>query len=171
MSFPGRWLCFAARVVSAGLAPGHVRASLLALGFDMDKPSVDPSAETGWLVLQCLARLNAPHEEEDAAQRELGRKLAWALREQNLVKSSHLSFAKHLPSPLRMLGLQKLAQGTPFAYVYSRECAGLWKLRFEGGVLVPLSLGIWEVLGEWLGKRWVVSAGPKPGPVLFVQEG
>jgi len=169
MSFPGRWLCFAARVVSP-LDLGLLRSSLLELGFDMDKPASDYSTEVGWRVLQCLARLNAPHLEEAMAQKELGRKLAWALREQNFVKPAHLSLARHLPGPLRMLSLQKLAHGTPFAYVYSLECAGLWKLSFEVGMLVPFSLGVWEVLGEWLGKRWVVSAGPMPGAVLFVQE-
>jgi hypothetical protein len=70
-----------------------------------------------------------------------------------------------------MLSLQRFARNTPFAYAYTREGEGLWKLRFEEGVLVPLSLGIWEVFGEWLGKGWVVSAGPRPGAVLFVQEG
>ena len=169
MSFPGRWLCFAARVVSPSDV-GPLRASLLELGFDIDKPSSTYSTQEGWRVLQCLSRLNAPHLEEAMAQKELGRKLAGALRAQNFVKPMHLSLARGLPSPLRMLSLQKLAQGTPFAYVYSRECAGLWKLSFEAGMLVPFSLGVWEVLGEWLGKKWVVSAGPMPSPVLFVQE-
>ena|GEM_PF-2694415 len=171
MSFPGRWLCFAARVAACGASDlGHIRASLLALGFDMDKPPPHCSTEAGWHLLQHLSRLHSPHMEEAMAQKALGRKLAWALKEQNLIKPLHLGLARHLPSPLRLLGLQKLARGTPFAYVYTREGAGLWKLSFEGGMLLPLSLGLWEVLSEWLGKRWVVSEGPPPGPTLFVQE-
>jgi hypothetical protein len=170
MSFPGRWLCFAARVAFP-LDTGFLRAPLLEWGFDMEKPSANYSTQAGWRVLQGLAQLSAPHLEEAAAQKELGRKLAWALKEQNFVKSAHLGIARHLPSTLRMLSLQKLARGTPFAYVYKRECAGLWKLSFEEGMLMPLSLGMWEVFGEWLGKRWVVSAGPVSTSVLFVQEG
>jgi hypothetical protein len=164
-------LRFAAKEVCTGLDAGLLRASLLELGFDMDKPSPSYSAETGWLVLRCLARLHAPHAEEAVAQKELGRRLAWALKERKLVTPSHLSLAKSLPGPLRMFSLQKLARGTPFAYAYTRESAGLWRLNFEEGILLPFSLGIWEVLSEWLGKRWVVSAGPKPGAILFVQEG
>jgi len=173
MSFPGRWLYFAAKVVSplnAHGAPKHIHAPLLELGFDMDNPSNLPT-ETGWLVLKRLAQLNAPHLEEALAQKMLGQQLAWALKEQNLLNPSHLRLAKCLPSPMCMLGFQKLARGTPFAYVYSRECKGVWKLSFEEGMLLPLSLGLWEVLSEWLGKRWVVSMGPQPAPILFVHEG
>ena len=168
MRFPARWLCFAAGAVA--LEAGLLRAALLELGFDMDNPSADCSAEEGWQVLGRLAQLNAPHLEEGMAQKEFGRKLAGALREKNLIKPAHLRLVHCLPGPLRMLSLQKLASGTPFAYEYTRESAGLWKLRFEGGVLMPFSVGLWEVLSEWLGKRWVVSAGPMPDAVLFVQE-